>query len=165
MPFQPKIVKPGDKSPRPRRVSKTPVSSFDPILLAALLKGGASPLEIHLESSAAATKLVQRLYAFRKRLRDENHPHASRAQRAKISNQSGGKHTSTVRISPHDFEYREAFRAAGIAIEELKDNLLEDLWEEQQGAKGALTDPINPPSSDPELDPNLLSNLFKEMKE
>jgi hypothetical protein len=110
-----------------RNRSKTPVSSFGPELLAALVKGGASPLELVCIDSKVATKLVQRLYTLRKRMREENHPQADLAQRAKVSNQKGGKRLNVITISPHDWEFKDILAKAGIQTAELPPTLLTDL--------------------------------------
>lgn len=116
------------RKPKPR--SKTPVSSFGPELLAALIKGAAEPLELQCPNSAIATKLVQRLYTLRKRMREENHPQSALVQRAKVSNQKGGRHLATIFIRPHDYEYRDIFSNAGIAVEQVRSNLLSSLTDE-----------------------------------
>jgi hypothetical protein len=152
--------------------SKTPVSSFGPELLAVLMKGSVSRVEIPCPTSAVATKLVHRLYTLRKRLRDEGDPQAELIQRAKISNQVGGRHTSTIIIQPHDYEYRDILAAAGIDVELVKDNLLGSLATEdpsrvegvlraQEGENGPGESPSSAPLSP---SPSLLASLLKEYK-
>lgn len=115
-----------EKKPRKPK-SKIPVSSFGPELLAALIRGAAEPFTVVCPTSAIATKLVHRLYTLRKRMREEHHPQANLAQRCKITNQIGGRHTEVIRFAPHDYEYRSMFAAAGVATRKVTNTLLSDL--------------------------------------
>jgi hypothetical protein len=120
------------------RKSPPPVSSFGPELLAALLRGGESRLEIKLSSFDLAFSLRQRFYALRKSMRNETHPQTSLAYRCSIalpSKEQDG--TSILTLRPRDDEFASALRDAGISAPKLDGNPLNEI-EESSLSESAL---------------------------
>lgn len=107
------------------RKNNSPVSSFGPELLAALLRGGQQELRIPVPNFNTAFALRQRFYALRKAMRSESHEQLSFAMRASIplplENPDG---TATLVIRPHDDEFSSLLRKAGVSVESLEINPL-----------------------------------------
>src|SRR6266404_2736573 len=117
------------------RKSTPPVSSFGPELLAALLRGGQQELRIPVPNFQTAFALRQRFYALRKSMKAESHPQLAMAQRACIPlPQEQHDKTALLIIRPHDDEFANILRAAGVQAEELNINPLVEIEEPVEGA-------------------------------
>lgn len=102
------------------RKTHSPVASFGPELLAALIKGGQEEVRVEFSSHREAFVLRQRLYGLRKALDAENHPLRAEARRATIPNPqeiSEGKWVLTIR--PVDAGFSSALRNAGVSADSL----------------------------------------------
>lgn len=132
---------------------KFPVVSFGPELLAAVIRGSREKIDIRLPSYKKAVRLQQRIAMLRKAMREEHHPLAEVATRARCSviwgaeggfkpeetsaNQKGAKFPvdrdcpALLRIWPQDSEFRKAFNAAGISDSDIEaDDPLKGLFSE-----------------------------------
>lgn len=122
--------------------SPTPVESFGPELLAALIAGSKSKFEIALPYSTAV-KFRQRIYQLRFAMRMANHPQSSMVSRTRIQITwpEGTETKSNIKkvhwpkdpetpckliISPYDSEFADALGKAGIKTVELQGDPLLD---------------------------------------
>jgi hypothetical protein len=126
-----------------RTAAKSPLESFGPEILAALVKASKEEITIELPSVREAWRFQQRIHQLRKRMRDSSHEQYPLAARVKVQILWGEKagyekveekmnskglwlpvDTSVrakVRLSPRDQEFRDALNAAGVKLEDLKD--------------------------------------------
>lgn len=126
----------------------TPIESFGPEILAALIKGSKEPVVIRFPTYRQAYSFTMRLSQLKAQMLLQKHALGSVVQRAKPSLDWGqhldppvatkyGHHKTaspinhatptTCTISPRDSEFEEALKAAGITPAELKRDVLDDV--------------------------------------
>lgn len=139
------------------RPSRYPVASFGPELMAALVKGAETRIEIHLETAREMQWLQQRIHMLRGAMGKEKHPNYTLAQRARTSRQwdepegtpRTGKPTKSARnfrlvIEPNDVQFKSALEAAGVKIDnEAMRDVLDDTTTD------IPTDPSVEPATEP----------------
>lgn len=139
-------------SPPPRRVKKPrnqPVSSFGPEVMAALLRGAREKFLIGPLPYRTAISFHMRIHSLRRAMGLEQHPHFGLVSRAKIkiiwgadaglaaieekTNERGVRRPTDTNapvmllIEPHDKDFTTYLVAAGISMDELKEDPLDNL--------------------------------------
>ena len=131
----------------PRAKRKTPVSSFGPEIMQALLRGAKERFELVLPYREAV-RFAMRINSLRRAMYDESHSEATLVQKTRVRvrwGEAGGfdktpeKHSSRnvpfpvdreapsrLIIEPHDSEFTEALLKAGIEADKLKSDPLAD---------------------------------------
>lgn len=102
--------------------SKTPVVSFSPQLMTALLKATLGQVRVDFtQNPKRAPATAMRLNQLRQAMRRENHEHADRVYRVKVLAELGPdkQPTGWLILSPKDSEFEEELSAAGIEAPEL----------------------------------------------
>lgn len=126
--------------------TRTPIESFGPELMAALLAGAKKEIRIRMPYSKAIS-LRRRIYQLRFRMREDNHPSYHLAARTEIKVLWGAaaglpepakpnvyntrnvarpadtNEPSIMLLRPHDHEFADSLRSAGIETELHEDPL------------------------------------------
>lgn len=122
--------------------TKMPIESFGPELFNALIEGSKRKVELNTDYKTAV-KLRMRIHQLRARMREESHPLYPIAAKAhltiswpdsietltsykKIHHPKNPKSPVTLTISPHDSEYGDIFKDAGIDVLPIDHNLFTD---------------------------------------
>ena len=115
-----------------------PIESFGPEMMAALLKGSREKLTLEFPAYRSAVYFMARIHLLRKQMREANHPEYNIAARARVSlsfgpdagypeveiklDSQGGKRPvdrevpAKITISPHDSEFGDVLKNAGVEI-------------------------------------------------
>lgn len=151
---------------------QTPLESFGPELLAALIKGGREEVRIPFPQYRQASYFRARLHQLRNVMRSENHPMASVASKARVillygekaglapvpdSGPKGPKDRSVpavIVIKPQDAEFATILAAAGVTADDIRSS------DELLGTAEA-TAPSTAPLADPDFDSILDRGLKK----
>lgn len=102
--------------------SKTPVVSFSPQLMTALLKATLAEIRVDFtKNPKRAPATAMRLNLLRQAMRREKHEHAERVYRVKVLAEldADKKPTGWLILSPKDSEFAEELSAAGVEAPEL----------------------------------------------
>lgn len=132
------------------KVSRYPVSSFGPELLAILLKGARERVEIPCENQRTMMHLQMRLNMLRGAMGREKHaqyPLVTRARTSRTWDAARGKDANCVLVvQPNDVQFAPAIKRAGITLTGSERNILDDVVDDPMGPATAPEDalPLDP---------------------
>jgi hypothetical protein len=113
--------------PKPSRYT---VNSFAPELLETLLKGSCERVEIPCPDQRTMQHIQMRLNMLRGamfRERHQNHSLVTRARMTRTWDKSDKNKDCVLVIQPHDTQFVDIFRRAGIEVHQPTANILDDL--------------------------------------
>lgn len=119
--------------------SKTPVVSFGPKLLAALLKAARQEVRFEFPNEPRkAVRLAFRFNQLRQAMRAEKHEFADKVYRVKVLAHltPQGKPTGVLTLTPKDSEFDEAFDAAGVELPDIVNEPSLIIVDESKSKKG-----------------------------
>jgi len=127
------------------KMSRYPVSSFGPELMAVLLKGARERVELPCEDQRHMKYLQMRLQMLRGAMARESHPDYTLVTRARTSrtwNREAGQDVNCVLVvQPNDIQFADTFRAAGIAVDDIN---VDDVVDGPDILPEPIGDTINP---------------------
>jgi hypothetical protein len=130
------------------KVSRYPVSSFGPELMAILVKGSRERVEIPCEDQRTMQYLQMRLQMLRGAMGRERHPQYSLVTRARTSrtwDSNVGKDANCVLVvQPNDAQFSAAIKRAGITVTQHERNLLDEVIDSPMTATEDELDPVDP---------------------
>ena len=132
------------------KVSRFPVSSFGPELMAILLKGARERVEIPCEDQRTMRFLQMRLNMLRGAMGREKHPQYGLVTRARTSRKwdevKGGKDINCVLIvQPNDAQFSASIKKAGIDVTSHEGSVLDDLVDDSMGPATTVPDDASDP--------------------
>jgi hypothetical protein len=132
------------------KLSRSPVSSFSPELLVALLKGAREKVEIPCPDQRTMQYLQMRIQMLRGAMGREGHPQyalVTRARTTRTWNAKVSKNTDCVLvIQPNDSQFNKVLKDAGIEATQNDQDLLDETITPSIDPNGddSITSPIDP---------------------
>lgn len=119
------------------KVSRYPVSSFGPELMAILLKGARERVEIPCEDQRTMQYLQMRLQMLRGAMGRERHAQytlVTRARTTRTWDSKKGKDANCILVvQPNDAQFASALKAAGITVTVHDRNILDEVVDDAMG--------------------------------
>ena len=119
------------------KVSRYPVSSFGPELMAILLKGSRERVEIPCPDQRTMRHLQMRLQMLRGAMGREKHPQYTLVTRARTSRTwdaaVGVNERCVLVVQPNDSQFAPALKSAGIAVTDNERDILDNVPESPTG--------------------------------
>lgn len=135
---------------RAPRVSRFPVASFGPELLALLIAGAEKRVEVPIKTFQLLTRFQQRIHMLRSAMGREKHPNYELVQRARTSRMwdteesTGRKYNFRLIVEPNDSQFAAAISEAGVTVNRT----------EMQGVLEETPQPPRDPSTEPSTSSN-----------